>query len=296
MVSQIMAPWTPSFASLMSSQQATGLPATFSFSNVGADNLPHVRTCVFRGFLFDDKKTNVLTFTTDRRMMKLKDLEKNSVFEACFYFPSARKQFRFSGVVRIITCDHSPEVSFDSASISDGSISSTSPSAASSESVSSSSGFAEAEIPIVELDRDFYADNLKDSGIYNELTYHLVSPTQAKNIESISDFSQQPPTLAPPTKAEWQNERLRIWKGLSRTMRGTFRQPTPGSRLTPERQKLIDSISRGVDGGSQEQDNFVVVCMFVNTVDTVDMGVGPGRRVLYKRDRVDHWKEFEVCP
>ncbi|GMF01563.1 unnamed protein product [Ambrosiozyma monospora] len=104
-------------------------------------------------------------------------------------------------------------------------------------------------------------------------------------------------TLHPPTDEEWEAERQRIWSGLSRGMKKSFKKPQPGSVLTDEKLKLLDSISRGVDGGSSEYDNFVVVCMFVDSVDYVDFsGGGRDRRYVYKKTGLGTWREIEVCP
>lgn len=63
-------------------------PHTFSFATVTKTGLPRVRTCVVRGWLFDDKTTGVLLFTTDARSQKTIELDATGgIFEACFYFP-----------------------------------------------------------------------------------------------------------------------------------------------------------------------------------------------------------------
>lgn len=47
---------------------------------------PQNRTLVYRGWLFDNKDSSVLTFATDKRMSKYKELLHNDKCEAVFYF------------------------------------------------------------------------------------------------------------------------------------------------------------------------------------------------------------------
>ena len=50
------------------------------------DGYPQNRTLVYRGWLFDNKDSSVLTFATDKRMSKYKELLHNDKCEAVFYF------------------------------------------------------------------------------------------------------------------------------------------------------------------------------------------------------------------
>lgn len=77
-------PWVPTLDLCLS--QAPH-PHTFTFGTVSKDGMPRARTCVFRSWLFDDKSTGVLLFTTDLRSGKIDDLRfSDGKFEACFYF------------------------------------------------------------------------------------------------------------------------------------------------------------------------------------------------------------------
>jgi pyridoxamine 5'-phosphate oxidase len=79
----------------------------FSFATVDK-SIPRVRTCVARSWLFNDRTTEVLLFTTDRRMAKFAQLEQDPQFEACFYFQKAGRQFRLAGSAFAFTDKHFP--------------------------------------------------------------------------------------------------------------------------------------------------------------------------------------------
>ncbi|EMG47693.1 hypothetical protein SBY92_004621 [Candida maltosa Xu316] len=79
---------------------------------------PSNRTVVFRGWLFDNIDTSVITFTTDKRMQKYRELLKNDKFEAVFYFSHIKKQFRLRGRAQIIDEDHKPLLSSLASSVS----------------------------------------------------------------------------------------------------------------------------------------------------------------------------------
>ena len=62
---------------------------------------------VYRGFLFDDRRNNVLVFHTDLRSSKLKT--DSHLYECCFNFSNTWEQFRFDGEWFVISRngDHS---------------------------------------------------------------------------------------------------------------------------------------------------------------------------------------------
>lgn len=81
----IVPPWVPTVEACLTQ---AAKPHTFSLATVTKTGFPRVRTCVNRGWLFDDKSTGVLLFTTDARSQKALELgATGGVFEACFYFP-----------------------------------------------------------------------------------------------------------------------------------------------------------------------------------------------------------------
>jgi hypothetical protein len=239
-----MAPWVPAFTSAVSRHAESAAFVTFSFATVDIEGCPNVRTCIFRGFLFDDKKTNILTFTTDVRMEKFEHLLKNPKFEACFWFPNSNVQFRLSGNARCVTLGN---ISTTNAEIGD---------------------------------------------------YPLVSPNVIEQYSSNTDLSHMlPQEPHKPSAEEWEQELTNKWVNLSTKLKSSFRKPEPGSKVTPEKQKLLDSISRGVDGSNEEdgKKNYALVLLLVDKVDYVDLN-GHQARYIYERYDEDQWSEEEVCP
>ncbi|KAH3661551.1 hypothetical protein OGAPHI_006399 [Ogataea philodendri] len=283
-----LAPWNSEFSSAVAAELESEPFVTFSLANVDRNGLPHTRTCVYRGFLFDDAKTNILLFTCDKRSSKYKDLIANANFEACFYFHKLHKQFRFSGAARVITDDQYPIISFNKAKLA---------MKLQEQNVNQENGNKEDGL-VVEQEPDFYSSRIDEVGATEPITYRVLSPSQsqAMNYSSTSLADLNKPTI-PPTEAEWKAERQRCWNALSRSLKRSFKRPAPGTQVTEEKYKLLDSINRGVDGTSSGQENFVVVCLFVKAVDLVELTGGVDRRYLYKKSYdIDAWKEYEVCP
>lgn len=81
---------------------------SFQLATISPSGFPLNRTMVFRGFLFNDNATNVLTATTDSRSEKYAELCLNDKFEAVFWFERLKKQFRLRGHARIIDHSHQP--------------------------------------------------------------------------------------------------------------------------------------------------------------------------------------------
>lgn len=242
-----MAPWVPAFTNAVTRQLETASFITFSFATVDSNGAPKVRTCVYRGFIFNDKKTNVITFTTDIRMDKFEHLKSNPKFEACFWFPATNEQFRVSGEAKLLTMNNTTTFNHELGN------------------------------------------------------YPLISPNVIKQYSSSLDLSntEHHNTSAPsnPSPQEWESELKGKWEDLSRNLKSSFRKPEPGSIITPEKQKLLDSISRGVDG-SHEVDgakNFALVLLLADKVDYVNLN-GHQSRYVYSRYDDDQWDETEICP
>lgn len=242
-----MAPWVPAFTNAVTRQLETASFITFSFATVDSNGAPKVRTCVYRGFIFNDKKTNVITFTTDIRMEKFEHLKTNPKFEACFWFPATNEQFRVSGDAKLLTMNNTTTFNHELGN------------------------------------------------------YPLISPNVIKQYSSSLDLSntEHHNTSAPsnPSPQEWESELKGKWEDLSRNLKSSFRKPEPGSIITPEKQKLLDSISRGVDG-SHEVDgakNFALVLLLADKVDYVNLN-GHQSRYVYSRYDDDQWDETEICP
>jgi hypothetical protein len=299
---QPLALWSPSFTSALQTELETGeSPFTlFNFSNVDSNNYPSTRTCVSRGFLFGQENTNVLVFTTDKRSTKYKDLLKNPRFDACYYFHKMRKQFRFKGSVRMISDDLTPVISYEMKESND-----QIDSVDGNKDDSDTSSIEDESRSLISQYLSQSNNTEKRHKISEPLHYKLFSPEFVKAFEgssvSLSDLGHKTNKniSKTPTDEEWQNERLRVWNELSRSMKKSFRKPIPGSPLTEENRKLLDAINRGVDGSNSSTgyENFVVVCMFVELVDEVALGgSGSDRRYLYRKTNNDMWKEYEVCP
>lgn len=321
-----LALWSPSFTSALQTELETGeTPFTlFNFSNVDANNYPSTRTCVSRGFLFDNEKSNVLVFTTDKRSSKYKDMLLNPRFDACYYFGKMRKQFRFKGTVRVISDDLTPNIVYAPKDENEegsseeehvlgngnGNEVSCNSCLKKSEELASHSPSEENQSLVSQYLSKIH-DNEKMFKISEPLHYKLFSPSYISTMKdssvSLADLgrrfmpheSDSKPLPKTPTKEEWEAERLRVWNSLSRSMKTSYKKPTPGSPLTEENRKLLDAINRGVDGNNSSSgyENFVVVCMFVELVDEVVLGgSGYDHRYLYRLTSNDTWKEYEVCP
>ena len=307
---QSLALWNPSFTSAMQTELEAGdLPfVLFNFSNVDSNNYPSTRSCILRGFLFDQEKTNVLVFTTDKRSTKYKDLLKNPRFDACFYFPKLKKQYRFKGTVRMISDDLTPNITYENDYING--INNDIGSDTNEGNKSDTSSIDDENESLISQYLSQNNKKLKPQTIHEPLNYKLFSPNFIKTFEdssiSLSDLGQKmeinnntEELSNVPTSEEWQNERLRVWNALTRNMKKSFKKPIPGTPLTEESRKLLDAINRGVDGNNSSTgyENFVVVCMFVELVDEVVLGgSGYDRRHIYRKTNNHLWKEYEVCP
>jgi len=72
---------------------------------------PAVRTVVFRGFVTTGNGSTYLKVIADRRSKKIKELQINSNFSLCSYFPKSHEQFRISGFAQIV--NYSEEESWE---------------------------------------------------------------------------------------------------------------------------------------------------------------------------------------
>lgn len=311
---QYMAPWIPTFSAAMEAEllakDNTPPFVLFSFATVDSDGFPHNRTMVYRGFLFDSNSNNVLTFCTDKRMMKYQELIHNDKFEAVFYFEKTKKQFRFRGRARLIDSEHYPEL--DLATIQPKHIIETS--LRSMHNSSDEESGDELELSVSPKRRSPQAEQAAPQPVHEEhklapqqtpLAYPVVSPTLLNQLQlENSNTNLSFPNLAelshlelcPPTKEEWDLEIQRVWNSLSKGLKLSFRRPAPLLPLDESNQKLMDKISRGVDGKKEESGmkNFALVGMFIDHADYYDME--KNRRYLYHKDQTYTWSEMEVCP
>lgn len=311
---QYMAPWIPTFSAAMEAELAAkdySPPFTlFSLATVDKDGFPHNRTMVYRGFLFDNKSNNVLTFCTDKRMKKYDELLHNDKFEAVFYFEKIKKQFRFRGRARVIDGDHYPVL--DLATIQPKHIIETS--MQSMENSSDEESDDELNMSVSPQKPSTQSNDASPASLDEDLklcvqktplAYPIVSPTllsklQQENSNANISYSNLAELslleLFPPTKEEWDNEITRVWDSLSKGLKSSFRRPAPLLPMDEGNQNLVDKISRGVDGKKEESGlkNFALVAMFIDHVDFYELE--KDRRYLYDKDNTYVWKEMEVCP
>lgn len=313
-----MPPWVPSLDTCLTQAPR---PHTFTFCTISSDNRPHARTCVLRSWLFNDRSTGVLVFTTDKRSCKVADLtHNNGNFEACLYFANASKQFRLSGFAQVLSLDQYPNMTQHQPQMAPIRVNSP-PSPVSRPNLNQTQTEQETRgssdpppvqqeqrhlrpdtsrnrLPIPEPETQKAADSWYSS-LDSKLTlpYPVYSPAWREanktDLQTEKDLALPPPS---PTSAEWKQEYLRIWNGMSPAAKASFRRPYPGSIMSPASAKLIDAISRGVDGSSDEAglENFNVIVMFVNGTDIFADKVS--RRAVYERGTDDDWTEQEVCP
>ena len=72
-------------------------------ATVSLDNNPCVRTVVFRGWT----ELHEMIIFTDKRSDKFIELTKNKNVEICWFFPTSKCQFRFRGLVNILSFEDS---------------------------------------------------------------------------------------------------------------------------------------------------------------------------------------------
>ncbi|RLV89682.1 Uncharacterized protein JA1_005055 [Spathaspora sp. JA1] len=296
------APWVSTFNSCieneLSSSKNNAPFVTFQLATIDdLTGFPHNRTLVYRGWLFDNKSSNVITFTTDKRMSKYQELLTNDKFEAVFYLSSVRKQFRFRGRARIINDEIQPEIDLTgvksginnilhdtdsilttntNASIFDGKITHD-----------DTTNTTSTTTPTSPISNAMAVDIQKQP-----INSTLLSPSIGDKI--FDDISQV--IYIAPTQDEWQQEIKRQWKNLSKPLKKSFRKPSPKQPITDESAKIISSIQRGVDGKKDDEGlkNFSVVGLFIDYVDFYELD--KDRRYIYETDEYQNWTEQEVCP
>ncbi|XDT13675.1 Pyridoxamine 5'-phosphate oxidase [Nakaseomyces glabratus] len=288
-----MAPWVPMFTQSCKNVKQAFIPFQFATVAESVDGipLPKCRTVVFRDFLFDERKTNVLTFNTDLRSNKVEESFPNGngtcLFEACFYFHETWEQYRFTGECFLVSRKQQAIVSNETLlryGIVDPTTFKRSESNSSVSSCSSSDeGSLPAMVDSLKLDDSKY-DNHHDDG--------------EEDIHNTDDGK-----VPLPTDEEWQQEIMRQWDTLSRATKSVYKKPAPGEPITEEMKKKIDKIERGVDGSKADYglDNFAIVCLCIDKVDNLNLKGGKGgARWIFERvideTGFETWEEQEVCP
>ncbi|CUM66537.1 uncharacterized protein PRCAT00004205001 [Priceomyces carsonii] len=277
LVFEYIAPWVPIFRNSLEAELAANsnkpLFTSFQLATVDFHGLPRNRTLVYRGFLFEQENTNVITFTTDKRMKKYEELLNNDRYEAVFYFLNLKYQFRFRGRARMIDAKNRPVISL--LKVDPGFLGGKKKPLSQEDILLSSEGHLPQSVPI---------------------NTALVSPKIEKNLQKLEQDFMSSPHLFPPTQEDWNHEVHRQWDNLSKNLKKSFKKPPPKAPLNDEYIKTMDAIRRGVDGKKDDEGfkNFSVVAMFSDYVDFVDLE--RDRRIIYQLDEYGQWAETEVCP
>lgn len=95
-----LAPWRTPLSRALHRNRSRAYSRYLQMATVRPDGQPANRTVVFRNFL---PETNCLTFVTDTRSEKIRDLAVNPAAEICWYFTQTREQFRLHGTIEAIT-------------------------------------------------------------------------------------------------------------------------------------------------------------------------------------------------
>ncbi|AGO13821.1 AaceriAGL049Cp [[Ashbya] aceris (nom. inval.)] len=299
-----MAPWVPIFVQSVKNHPQPFTP--FSFSTVDPDTLrPRCRTVVFRDFLFHDRKTNILTFTTDLRGEKVKEIGSYpgkrgtlAPFEGCFYFPQTGEQYRISGSCFVLSEGRLPEVSadYDWKPSGPGVI----PYPILAPSVCGHNAGLMETLAAREAELADYRNEMAE---FRE-DHTTAQLSRISTQSSADDIVLTVQDYRPPSAREWKLELQRQWAQLSRNMKSQFRRPHPGTPLTTAMAQKLDKIQRGVDGAGEDTglENFGLVCLCVDQVDYLNLTNGSGgERWRFTRtpDEItgfETWQEQEICP
>ncbi|CAI5760438.1 unnamed protein product [Candida verbasci] len=290
---QYEAPWVSTFDQLINSElkHNNSLPfITFQFSTIDVKSgYPKNRTVVFRGWLFNNKSSNVIIFTTDKRMEKYSELKLNDKFEACFWLGCCKKQFRFRGKARILDEENKPKI--DISNIEKGHIIND------ADSINTINTINTITINEEQTKNDDPPEinlNNKETSVQSiPIHSSLLSP---KFVENEANSTSLPSKYLTPSHEEYDAEVKRQWNQLSKNMKNSFKKPPSKSIMTDETQKTISSIKRGVDGKKDDYGfkNFALIGLFIDYVDLYDLD--KDKRFIYEMNENQQWIENEVCP
>ena len=281
-----MAPWVPLFQQSCKNNLTDMNPFTpfqFSTSEITKNTdqnieeiKPRVRTVVLRDFLFNDKRTNVLTFHSDLRSEKMKvKNDQKQYFEGCFYFPSTWEQYRISGEWFNISLNGDNDID-DHKLTKYGILIKESIRSNQTHVKHATNDITSATTKSTTTNTTTTNDELNDS---NEICDNDNNDNDDRNeiTEVVYRF---------PQCNDWKEEVMRQWNGLSRAAKALYRKPAPGEILTVETSKKLDKIQRGVDGAKEDAglENFSVVCLLIDQVDYLNLKDGRGgERRIFRR-------------
>ncbi len=101
-------PWRSILSRALNRNRSLPNARYFQLATVNLEGKPANRTVVFRGFL---NQSNKLQIITDSRSEKMAHINNNSASEICWYFPKTREQFRITGKLTIIDEKHEHQTS-----------------------------------------------------------------------------------------------------------------------------------------------------------------------------------------
>ena len=93
----MMPPWLSHISSAQRKESKYDSSRWIQLATIGIDNVPRVRTVVFRGW----SKLYEMEIYTDRRSQKFEELNINKNVEICWLLTKSKCQFRFQGMSRI---------------------------------------------------------------------------------------------------------------------------------------------------------------------------------------------------
>ena len=99
-------PWRSPLSRALHRNRSLPSSRYVQLATIDAQQRPHNRTVVFRGFY---EPGSQLQFITDVRSNKVAHIAQNPWVEACWYFSKTREQFRIAGQLQLITAD-SPDL------------------------------------------------------------------------------------------------------------------------------------------------------------------------------------------
>lgn len=102
-MSKNIAPWRTYLQKALHKNRTNLFSRYFALATVTKTGYPTNRMVVFRGFLDDSNKLEIIT---DIRSKKIEDLSHNSSGEICWYFTKTREKFRIRGKIELITANH----------------------------------------------------------------------------------------------------------------------------------------------------------------------------------------------
>lgn len=102
-MSENIAPWRTYLQKALHKNRSNLFSRYFALATVTKTGYPANRMVVFRGFLDNSNKLEIIT---DIRSQKIEDLSHNSCGEICWYFAKTREQFRIKGKIEVITANH----------------------------------------------------------------------------------------------------------------------------------------------------------------------------------------------